>query len=210
MVLGLRTKNRTGNSYQVHYIVCVKEINPWTPLQPLPAAQSLLLQWENGDKSSGSLVSSFRNGKIEFGESFRLQRNCSEFYLYEPRKDNMAKGQRLGSAVANLADYGTIRETISISTPINLKKSSSNIEQPVLYLNIQPFDKDLSPKHSSSKVGHDLTTLIGERYNNPIQTNYDIRDLPAQPVRGETINSAPPNLMPRHSKRISSHLVGPK
>ncbi|KAB1997068.1 hypothetical protein ES319_D12G000400v1 [Gossypium barbadense] len=88
-----------------------------------------------------------------------------------------------------------------------------------------------SPKHLSSKVGHDLTTLIGEsgRYN-PIQTNYDVRDLPAQPgwpffgtedvkdslsllseescsssaVRGETIDSSPPNLMPRQSRRICS------
>ncbi|KAG4113717.1 hypothetical protein ERO13_D12G000401v2 [Gossypium hirsutum] len=93
---------------------------------------------------------------------------------------------------------------------------------------------DPSPKHLSSKVGHDLTTLIGEsgRYN-PIQTNYDVRDLPAQPgwpffgtedvkdslsllsfsseescsssaVRGETIDSSPPNLMPRQSRRICS------
>ncbi|KAK8282040.1 hypothetical protein V6Z12_D08G001200 [Gossypium hirsutum] len=93
---------------------------------------------------------------------------------------------------------------------------------------------DPSPKHLSSKVGHDLTTLIGEsgRYN-PIQTNYDVTDLPAQPgwpffgtedvkdslsllsfsseescsssaVRGETIDSSPPNLMPRQSRRICS------
>ncbi|KAA3471783.1 hypothetical protein EPI10_017360 [Gossypium australe] len=117
---------------------------------------------------------------------------------------------------------------------------------------------DPSPKHLSSKVGHDLTTLIGERYN-PIQTNYGIRDLPAQPgwpifetedakdslsllsdfllqgdlvgryyfnlhvsslsppssfsseescsssaVRGETIDSSPPNLMPRQSRGICS------
>ncbi|KAH1096085.1 hypothetical protein J1N35_013006 [Gossypium stocksii] len=62
-----------------------------------------------------------------------------------------------------------------------------------------------SPKHLSSKVSHDLTTLIGEsgRYNT-IQTNCDIRDLPAQPVRGETIDSSPPNLMPRQSRRICS------
>ncbi|TYI98036.1 hypothetical protein E1A91_D01G184200v1 [Gossypium mustelinum] len=175
MVLGLRTKNRKGNSYQVYYIVCVKEINPWTPLQSLPAAQSLLLQWENGDKNSGSSVSSFRNGKIEFGESFRLQvtlslessrkstnrdgfqKNCLEFYLYEPRKDKVAKGQLLGSAVVNLADYGIIRETISISTPINLKKSSRNIEQPVLYLTIQPFDKGSSSSSSKGSLPKEVS-----------------------------------------------------
>ncbi|KAE8710254.1 hypothetical protein F3Y22_tig00110325pilonHSYRG00085 [Hibiscus syriacus] len=170
MVLGLRTKKRKGDSYQLHYIVCVKEISPWTPLQSLPSPQSILLRWENGDKNSGSLVYCNGNGKIEFGESFRLpvtlslesshkstnrdgfQKNCLEFYLYEPRKDKNAKGQLLGSAVVNLADYGIIRETISVATPINLKKSSKTgiPEQPVLNLNIQPFDKGSS---SSSTRG---------------------------------------------------------
>ncbi|KAE8667219.1 putative GDP-mannose transporter [Hibiscus syriacus] len=164
MVLGLGTKKRKGDSYRVHYIVCVKEISPWTALQSLPSPQSMLLQWENGDKNSGSLVSCNGNGKIEFGEYFRLpvtlslessrrstnrdgfQKNCLEFYLYEPRKDKNAKGQLLGSAVVNLADYGIIMETISVATPINLKKSSKTgiPEQPVLYLNIQPFDKGSS------------------------------------------------------------------
>ncbi|KAG8484757.1 hypothetical protein CXB51_021688 [Gossypium anomalum] len=102
---------------------------------------------------------------------------------------------------------------------------------PPLILSLFP-QSDPSPKHLSSKVGHDLTTLIWERYN-PIQTDYDIRDLPAQPgwpffetedakdslsllsfsseescsssaVRGETIDSSPPNLMPRQSRRICS------
>ncbi|XP_022735167.1 uncharacterized protein LOC111288514 [Durio zibethinus] len=172
MVLGLRTKNKKGNSFQVDYIVFVKEINPWTPLYSSLSSRSVLLQWENGDQSSGSLTSSIGNGKIEFSKSFSLpvtlcqeasrksinrdsfQKNCLEFYLYEPRKDMVAKGQVLGSAVVNLADYGIIKETINIITPINLKKSSRNREQPVLYLNIQPFDKDSSsssPKGSLSK-----------------------------------------------------------
>ncbi|XVE92176.1 hypothetical protein REPUB_Repub01dG0074700 [Reevesia pubescens] len=172
MVLGLRTKNRKGSSFQVDYIVFVKEISPWTPSQSSRSAQSVLLQWENGDQSSGSLTSSIRNGKIEFSESFRLpvilsqeasrkstnrdsfHKNYLEFYLYEPRKDKVAKGQLLGSAVVNLADYGIIKETLSLSTPIILKKSSRNTEQPALYLNIQPFDKDsssTSTKGSSSK-----------------------------------------------------------
>ncbi|TYI67187.1 hypothetical protein E1A91_D08G000400v1 [Gossypium mustelinum] len=74
--------------------------------------------------------------------------------------------------------------------------------------------------------------MLRKRYN-PIQTNYDVTDLPAQPgwpffgtedvkdslsllsfsseescsssaVRGETIDSSPPNLMPRQSRRICS------
>ena len=175
MVLGLRTKNRKGNSFQVDYIVYVKEINPWTPLQSSRSAPSVLLQWENGDQSSGSLTSSIGNGKIEFSESFRLpvtlcqeasrkstnrdsfQKNYLELYLYEPRKDKVAKGQLLGSAVVNLADYGIIKETITISTPINLKKSSRKKEQPVLYLNIQPFDKDGSSSSTKGSLSKEVS-----------------------------------------------------
>ncbi|PPD75831.1 hypothetical protein GOBAR_DD27241 [Gossypium barbadense] len=162
MVLGLRTKNRKGCLHQLVYTVNVKEINPWTPLQSLRSAQSVLLQWETGDKSSGSIASTIDNGKIEFNESFKLpltlrqeasrkstnhlsfHKNCLEFYLYDSRKENVSKALLLGSAIVNLADYGIIKETISISAPFNLKKSSRNIEHPVLYLNIQPFDKDSS------------------------------------------------------------------
>ncbi|XVF85220.1 hypothetical protein PTKIN_Ptkin17bG0100400 [Pterospermum kingtungense] len=172
MVLGLRSKNRKGNSIRVDYIVYVKEINPWTPLR---SAQSILLQWENGDQSSGSLGSSIGNGKLEFSESFRLpvtlcqeasrkstgrasfQKNFLEFYLYEPRKDMVAKGQLLGSAVVNLADYGIIKETITISTPVNLKRSSRNREKPVLYLNIQPFDKDSSSSSIKGSLSNEVS-----------------------------------------------------
>ncbi|KAK8522578.1 hypothetical protein V6N13_115541 [Hibiscus sabdariffa] len=170
MVLGLKTKKKKGGSCQFIYIVWVKEISPWAPLQALPSPQYILLQWENGDKNSGSLVSCNRSGKIEFGKSFRLpvtlspessrksinresfQKNCLVFYLYEPRKDKNAKGQLLGSAAVNIADYGIIRETISISIPVNLKKSSKirTVDQPVLYLSIQPIDNDSS---SSSPRG---------------------------------------------------------
>ncbi|XP_021292981.1 uncharacterized protein LOC110423156 [Herrania umbratica] len=167
MVLGLRSKNRKGSSFQVDYIVYVKEISPWTPSQSLRSVQSVLLQWENGDQSFGSLTSSIGSGKIEFSESFRLpvtlcreasrkstnrdsfQKNCLEFYLFEPRKDKVAKGQLLGSAVVNLADYGIINETITISIPISLKKSSRNTQQSVLYLNIQPFDSSSSSTKGS-------------------------------------------------------------
>ncbi|KAE8698916.1 Thioredoxin O2, putative isoform 1 [Hibiscus syriacus] len=164
MVLGLKTKKKTRVSDQDHYIVSVKEISPWSPLQALPLPQSILLQWDNSNKNSGSLVFCNRNGKIEFGKSFRLPvtlspesshksshcdrfpKNWLEFYLYEPRRDKNAKGHLLGSAVVNLADYGIIRETISISTPINLKKSSKIrlADQPILYFNIRPFDKGSS------------------------------------------------------------------
>ncbi|PPS11872.1 hypothetical protein GOBAR_AA08777 [Gossypium barbadense] len=49
------------------------------------------------------------------------------------------------------------KETISISTPINLKKSSRNIEQPVLYLNIQPFNKGSSSSSSKGRLPKEVS-----------------------------------------------------
>ncbi|XVE74808.1 hypothetical protein DITRI_Ditri12bG0048100 [Diplodiscus trichospermus] len=175
MVLGLRTRNRKGSLFQLDFVVYVKTINPWTSLQSARSAQSVLLQWENGDQSSGALTSSIGDGKIEFHESFRLpvtlcqeasrkstsrdsfQKNYLEFYLYEHRKDKVAKGQLLGSAIVNLADYGIVKETITISAPINLKKSSKNREQPVLYLSIQPFDKDSSSSSTKGSLSKEVS-----------------------------------------------------
>ncbi|MBA0772821.1 hypothetical protein Gotri_008138 [Gossypium trilobum] len=207
MVLGLRTKNRKGCLHQLVYTVNVKGINPWTPLQSLRSAQSVLLQWETGDKSSGSIASTVDNGKIEFNESFKLpltlrqeasrkstnhlsfHKNCLEFYLYDSRKENVSKAQLLGSAIVNLADYGIIKETISISAPFNLKKSSRNIEHPVLYLNIQPFDKDsssaLSKEVSLDKDGSEcVSEFINEGNDEEIEiasfTDDDVDDLSSQ------------------------------
>ncbi|KAK9277706.1 hypothetical protein L1049_007253 [Liquidambar formosana] len=165
MVLGLRSKNRKGVPVQVDYLVSVEEIRPWPTSQSPKTIQSILVQWENGDQSSGSFTSGVGDGKIEFNESFRLpttlcreasgksraresfQKNCLEFYLYEPRKDKAVKGQLLGSAVINLADYGIIEENMSISAPLNCKRSFRNTAQPVLFVKIQPFE----PKGSLSK-----------------------------------------------------------
>ncbi|KAG8475509.1 hypothetical protein CXB51_032267 [Gossypium anomalum] len=207
MVLGLRTKNRKGCLHQLVYTVNVKEINPWTPLQSLRSAQSVLLQWETGDKSSGSIASTIDNGKIEFNESFILpltlrqeasrkstnhlsfHKNCLEFYLYDSRKENVSKAQLLGSAIVNLADYGIIKEAISISAPFNLKKSSRNIEHPVLYLNNQPFDKDsssaLSKEVSLDKDGSEcVSEFINEGNDEEIEiasfTDDDVDDLSSQ------------------------------
>ncbi|KAA3468115.1 putative protein isoform X2 [Gossypium australe] len=93
----------------------------------------------------------------------------------------------------------------------------------------------LNPKKQNP--GWLIFRLVLDNFNwgryNPIQTNYDVRDLLAQPgwpffetedakdslsllsfsseescsssaVRGETIDSSPPNLMPRQSRRICS------
>ncbi|KAJ4844886.1 hypothetical protein Tsubulata_016458 [Turnera subulata] len=186
MVLGLRSKTRKGTSVQVDYLVQVQEIKPWPPSQSLKSAKSLLLQWENGDQSSGFFTSNFGDGKVEFTDSFRLsvtlyressrksnsrdsfQKNYLEFNLYEPRKDNAMKGQLLGSAVINLADYGLIDDAITVSTPIHLKKSSKSTMQPILYVNILPFDRDhngLSKQASLDKDGSETVSEVTNEGN---------------------------------------------
>lgn len=188
MVLGLRSKNRKGSSVQVDYFVNVHEIKPWPPHQSLKSVQSVFLQWENGDQNSGSFSAVVGNDNIEFNECFALpvtlcpekrardhfQKNCLEFYLYESRKDKAAKGQHLGTAVINLADYGIIKEHSGISTLVNCKKSSKNAAQPVLYVSVRPFDKDssnpspngsLSKEASLDKDGGELVSKLMKEVN---------------------------------------------
>lgn len=165
MVLGLRSKHRKDASVQVDYLVYVGEINPWPPSQSLRSVQSVLLQWENGDQNSGYLTSSIGDTSVQFNVAFalpvtlrrekrsrdRYQKNLLEFSLFEPKKDKVTKGQLLGTAVINLADYGIIEEIVSISAPLSCKKSSKNTLQPVLFLRIQQVDKNSS--NSSPMTG---------------------------------------------------------
>lgn len=164
-------KNRKHISVQVDYLFHVQEIRPWPSLR---SVQSVLLQWETDDQSSGSLISGVGDGKVEFSESFRqqvnlcqeaskkgtardgFQKNCLYFYLYDNGKD---KSQLLGSAVMNLADYGIIKEAIAVSTPINLKKSFRNTAQPVLYLIIEPFYNDSTSSSPKSSLVKEMSVL---------------------------------------------------
>ncbi|KAF6150017.1 hypothetical protein GIB67_002799 [Kingdonia uniflora] len=166
MVLGLRTQNRRGSSINVDYLIHIREIKPWPPSQSLRSLKSVLLQWENGDKSSGStnpvvpsLGSGVGDGKIEFNESFKLpvtlcrdvsikggnadtfQKNCLEFNLFEPRRDKTVKGQLLGTVLIDLAEYGILKETVIISAPMNCKRSFRNSAQPALSVKVQPYIK---------------------------------------------------------------------
>ncbi|KAL2903597.1 Myosin-H heavy chain [Bienertia sinuspersici] len=159
MVLG--KKKKKGNSFQVEYIVSILEIKPWPPSVALCSVQTVLIQWENGDQNSGFLppgvpsLNGFDDGKIEFNEFFKLtvtltgkndndfQKNYLEFHLYEPKKDKAVKGQLLGTAVINLAEYGIIRDVQTVTTPIIItKKVSKGTTQPLLYVQIQPFDNE--------------------------------------------------------------------
>ncbi|KAJ7974778.1 EEIG1/EHBP1 N-terminal domain containing protein [Quillaja saponaria] len=199
MGLGLRAKTRGIASVQIDYLIHIQEIKPWPPSQSLRSLRAVLIQWENGDRSSGStslvvpsIGSVVGEGKIEFNESFRLpvtllrdmsvkggdsdtfKKNCLELNLYEPRRDKTVKGQLLGTAIIDLADYGILKETASITAPLNCKRSFRNIDQPVLSIKIQPADKgrtkslpiDRLSKGVSmdSNGGESVSELMNEEY----------------------------------------------
>ncbi|KAL3829500.1 hypothetical protein ACJIZ3_018302 [Penstemon smallii] len=201
MVLGLRTKTRRSPSIHLDYIIHIQEIKPWPPSQSLRTLRSVLIQWENGDKNSGltnqiapslGTGSGVGDGKIEFNESFRLpftlnrelsikggdvdtfQKNCIEFNLYEPRRDKTVKGQPLGTAVLDLAEYGVLRENLSFSIPINCKRTYGNTAKPLLFLKIQPVEKIRSSSSSRDNLmreasmdrsnGESVSALMSEEY----------------------------------------------
>ncbi|KDO55629.1 hypothetical protein CISIN_1g001323mg [Citrus sinensis] len=175
MVLGLSAKNRKEASIHVDYQIHIQDIKPWPPSQSLRSLRSVMIQWQNGDRNSGStktvgpsLGSVIGEGKIEFNESFRLRvtllrdmnvknkdadtflKNCLEFNLYEPRRD---KTQLLATATIDLADYGIVKETLSVNAPMNSKRSFRNTAQPVLFIKIQPAEKSVSRTSSSLREG---------------------------------------------------------
>jgi hypothetical protein len=156
---------RSGGTVQLDYLIHIQELKPWPPSQSLKSIRSVLIQWENGERSSGStkpVSPSIGEGKMEFNESFRLsvtlvkdmsvknsdaevfQENTLEFNLYEPRRDKIVKGQLLGTAIVDLADCGILRETLSISVPLNCKRNYRNTDQPLLFVKIEPVEKNRS------------------------------------------------------------------
>lgn len=199
MGLGVKAKNRRGPTVQIDYLIHIHEIKPWPPSQSLRSLRSVLIQWENGDRNSGStnpvvpsLGSVVGEGKIEFNHSFRLpvtllrdmsvkgggdgdafQKNCLEFHLYEPRRDK-TKGQLLATAIVDLADHGVVKETISVSAPMNSKRSFRNTDQPVLFIKIQPFVKGRTSSSSGDSLsrgasldkagGESVSGLTNEEY----------------------------------------------
>ncbi|KAL3526166.1 hypothetical protein ACH5RR_014538 [Cinchona calisaya] len=207
MVLGLKAKNRKSPSVQVDYLIHIQEIKPWPPSQSLRTLRAVLIQWEHGDRSSGSTNqvvpsigtgSGVGDGRIEFNESFRLpvtllrersvkggdgdtfQKNCVEFNLYEPRRDKTVKGQLLGTAVLDLADYGVVKETLSTSTPINCKRTYRNTSQPLLFLKIQSVEKSRMSSSSRDRLTREasmdrndvdsVSALMNEEYAEEAET----------------------------------------
>ncbi|GFP94060.1 hypothetical protein PHJA_001550400 [Phtheirospermum japonicum] len=173
MVQSPRTKTRKTPSLQLDYTIHIHEIKPWPPSQSLKTIRAVLIQWEHGDRNSGltnQVVPSIEDGKIEFNESFKLPvtlirdksiktgnghtftKNCVELNLYEPRRDKtVKKGQLIGTAVLDLAEYGVVRESLGLSVPINCKRTYGNSAQPVMFLNIQSVERTRAG--SSSRDG---------------------------------------------------------
>lgn len=169
MVLGLKGKHRRGDIVQVDYRIHVQDIKPWPPSQSLMSLRSVFIQWENGDRHSGSsnlviptIGSIVGEGKIEFNESFKLpvglvrdmpvrgkdadtfQRNILEFNLFESRREKAGKGQLLATATIDLAEFGVVKDTTSVTVPIHCQRNFKNTLQPILSIKIQPIDKGRS------------------------------------------------------------------
>ncbi|CAH2055396.1 unnamed protein product [Thlaspi arvense] len=194
MVLGLSSKNRRGSSIQVDYVVHIHEIKPWPPSQSLRSLRSVVIQWENGDRNSGttnvvapSLGSVIGEGKIEFNESFKLPvtllkdasarnkvgdvffKNVLELNLYEPRREKTH--QLLATATIDLADCGIVKDSLSLTAPMSSKRSYRNTTPPVLYLTIQPVDRRRatsssrkSSKDEATNGGESVSALMNEEY----------------------------------------------
>uniref|UniRef100_A0A7N0U8R1 C2 NT-type domain-containing protein n=1 Tax=Kalanchoe fedtschenkoi TaxID=63787 RepID=A0A7N0U8R1_KALFE len=168
MVLGLRSKSRSSATVQVEFLVHVEDIKPWPPSKSLRSVKSVLLEWINGDQNFGSYASDVGDGIVEINGSFKLStvlftegkskkrdkypNNFLEFGLFEPKKDNVAKSQLLGSTAINLSEYAFVKELVGISCPLHLHKSSRSAVQPILYITIQPVFAAADNSGSSSRT----------------------------------------------------------
>ncbi|CAN4079115.1 unnamed protein product [Withania somnifera] len=199
MLSGLRAKIRKGPSVQVDYLIHIQEIKPWPPSQSLRSIRSIVIQWEHGDRNGStslvvpSLGSGVGDGRIEFNESFKLpvtllkeisnkggdgntfQKNHIEFNLYEPRRDKTVKGQPLGTAMINMAEYGVVKEDLNVSAPINCTRAYRSTAQALLFLKIQPLERSRVSSSSSREIftrevsvdlngAESVSTLTSEEY----------------------------------------------
>lgn len=220
MVLGLSSKNRRGSSIQVDYLIHIHDIKPWPPSQSLRSLRSVVIQWENGDRNSGttnavapSLGSVIGEGKIEFNESFKLPltllkdasarnkgffKNVLELNLYEPRREKTH--QLLATATIDLADYGIVKESFSLTAQLNSKRSYRNTTQPVLYLTIQPVDRRRASSSSMNSLkdeakngGDSVSALMNEEYYKEAEiasiTDDDISSHSSLTVSSSTLES---------------------
>lgn len=213
MVSGVKTKNRKSPSVQLDYIITIIEIKPWPPSQSLRSLRSALIQWEHGDKNSGTtkpvtplLVpgASVGDGKIEFNESFKLHltlmrelsikagdsdtflKNCIEFNMYEPRRDKTVKGQLLATAVVDFAEYGVVKDGLIVSVPMNCKRTFSNTTQPMLFLKIQAFDKNNRVRSSSG----DNLVREGSMDRNCLMNEENVEETESASITDDDVSSS--------------------
>ncbi|KAJ0249873.1 Uncharacterized protein HA466_0153000 [Hirschfeldia incana] len=219
MVLGLNSKNRRGSSstIQVDYLIHIHDIKPWPPSQSLRSLRSVVIQWENGERNSGttnvvapSLGSVIGEGKIEFNHSFKLPvtllkdasarnkgsdvvffKNVLELNLYEPRREKTH--QLLATATLDLAEYGIVKDSLSLTAPMNSKRSYRNTTQPVLHLSIQPFRAPSSSRNSSKDGGESVSALMNEEYDKEAEiasiTDDDLSSHSSLTVSSSTLES---------------------
>lgn len=183
MVLGRKTNPRSATSIQVDYLITIQEIKPWPPSPLLASLRSVIIQWENGESSSGctrSVVPVPQSNSIEFNESFQLpltlQKDMSSskppenaaflknnliLNLYEPprRDNNITKGKLIATAMIDLADYGVVEEALRIRAAMNCKRSFRNMVQPVLYVDILPSDKARTCSSSCGSLSKELSLV---------------------------------------------------
>ncbi|KAI4375376.1 hypothetical protein MLD38_013255 [Melastoma candidum] len=233
MVAGVRGNGRTGASVRVDYAVLIKEIRPWPPSPTLRSLQSALIHWENGGgRNSGStksvvpILGSGDNGdgSIEFNEVFRLSlrlqrdlaksgnsdaflKNVLEFNLYEPRRDSISKGQLVGTAIINLAEYGIVKEPLDVGISVNCKRNFRNMSQPILYIRVQPVDKSgrhVLPQASSvaSAESESFSTLGNEEYLDEVaSTSFSDEDEEIRSGSSGVANAA----SPRKIQQVNFH-----
>ncbi|XP_071694250.1 uncharacterized protein [Rutidosis leptorrhynchoides] len=195
MVVGTKAKKKKSKCVQVDCVINVVEIKPWPPSKSLISLRSALIQWEHGDKNSGSTkqvapsyASGFGvgDGKIEFNESFKIHvtlsrenetfvKNCIEFNLYEPRRDRTVKGQLLGFAVVDLAEYGVVKESLLISVPMSCKRTFGSTTQPMLFVKIKMVERNHRSRSSSSRESlisqGSVSVLMNEEYAEEAETD---------------------------------------
>eukprot|EP01018_Ginkgo_biloba_P008138 Gb_20098 [translate_table: standard] len=169
MVLGLGSKSRKGSSVRVEYLIHLQEIKPW-PLSLFSKTQtSVILQWERGDKHSGSTRTAkpqiglaFEEGRIVFNESFRLpatlfrespikgsksaendkfRKKCLVFKLFEAKNEKPVRGHLLGSGEVNLAKFGVLEKTIITSVLLDDNDGLLSPTQPSLFFSVGPHGK---------------------------------------------------------------------
>ncbi|XP_024545062.1 uncharacterized protein LOC9644904 [Selaginella moellendorffii] len=155
MVLGIGKKK--GIPVGLVYNIALHDVKPW-PSVTLPPM--VLIQWQRGEKRTGhtKCVSGDKDKIIlndsltipatlykfpeKKHESPRFQKKCIVFSLCEAAEQGIPRGQPLGRAVLDLADYGNLndqnRNAIS-SIPVAVaRKEFSSLGTPRLSFTIAP------------------------------------------------------------------------